>query len=604
MDGIYAVTPLCFGRYRLSGAYGPLYRDDEELALRRKPLAVLWHLVSRPDEVVSKEALLKAVWPRKVISDGGLTVCIREIREVLDDDSRRPRFIQTVHGHGYRFIGRSDPFRSDCVSTAAELVVGRTRELLQLDSLYDLASNGRRQLAFVVGEAGIGKTTLIDAWESRLGANRRLGRGQCSDRAGEAYLPILDALSQLCRGASGANVVAALHQYAPSWLLQLPAQLNDVERAELQLQLRDANAERMQRELADVLEVLSAERPLVLVLEDMHWSDSSTVEALTILARRPQSARLLVIASYRPVEVVIREHSIKSVKQELQLHEQCFEIALGYLDEAAVSAYLAERFSFPAAPTAATEIYQRTEGHPLYMVALADYLEANGGLTGNFDCNQAPLSTQVPTGLQQFIELQTERLSEIELRVLEAASVAGRTFATAAVTAALGMRAEAVEQICEALSKRGLFIADSGLALWPDGTLSGNYTFRHALYPDVLYGLIGSARRARLHRLIGECLEQGFCDQNHTIATTLAQHFEQGRQPNRALKYLQLAVEIAGSRFANREVAQLLRRALAQLATLPASAERARRELELQLALGPALISLEGYAAPEVKRHL
>lgn len=128
--------------------------------------------------------------------------------------------------------------------------------------------------------------------------------------AGEAYLPVLEALGRLCREADGKDVIALLRQQAPTWLVQLPALLNTVELEELQRRTAGMTRERMLRELAEALEVVTRERPLVLVLEDLHWSDVSTLDWLAYVARRQERARLLVIGTYRPVEVLTRDHPL------------------------------------------------------------------------------------------------------------------------------------------------------------------------------------------------------------------------------------------------------------------------------------------------------
>ena len=135
----------------------------------------------------------------------------------------------------------------------------------------------------------------------------------------------------------------------------------------------------MLRELAEALEAFTAAHPLLLVLEDLHWSDASTVEALALLARRRDAARLLVLGTYRPVELILRQHPLKAAKQELQLHGHCADVALGYLPVAAVQAYLAQRGPAAAATAErAAWVHQRTEGHPLFMVHVVEEL-ARGG---------------------------------------------------------------------------------------------------------------------------------------------------------------------------------------------------------------------------------
>ena len=253
--------------------------------------------------------------------------------------------------------------------------MGRETELAISTSWLAKALSGERQIVFVTGEPGIGKTTLVEAFRQRIRelgvrlgvqlatpitiqnsrfpiacipnpAHPWLGRGQCIEHygAGEAYLPMLEALGRLCRDETGNSVITLLRQHAPTWLVQMPALLSPTELEELQRRTAGVTRERMLRELAEALEVITAERPLVLVLEDLHWSDVSTLDLLSMLARRQERARLLIIGTYRPVEVLTRDHPLKGIKQELQLHGQCEELALDFLSEAAVAEYLAMRF--------------------------------------------------------------------------------------------------------------------------------------------------------------------------------------------------------------------------------------------------------------------
>jgi hypothetical protein len=167
---------------------------------------------------------------------------------------------------------------------------------------------------------GVGKTTVVDAFVHQLVPAEALwlGRGQCIEHygAGEAYLPLLEALGELGRAPEGERLVACLRQYAPTWLGHLPALLSPEARAAVQGHGHGATPARMLRELAEALEALAAERPVVLVLEDLHWSDSSTVEALALLARRRHTARLLVLGTYRPGDLILHDHPLKTVKQD------------------------------------------------------------------------------------------------------------------------------------------------------------------------------------------------------------------------------------------------------------------------------------------------
>jgi hypothetical protein len=170
-------------------------------------------------------------------------------------------------------------------------VVGREPELAQLHTYFAKALNGERQIIFVAGEPGIGKTTLVETFLTRLadehGHELWLGQGQCIEHygAGEAYMPLLEALGRLGRGAGGQRLIELLSQQAPTWLAQMPALLTAPELERLQRQTQGGTRERMLRELAEAVEQLAAERPLVLWLEDLHWSDTSTLDWLAFVAR-------------------------------------------------------------------------------------------------------------------------------------------------------------------------------------------------------------------------------------------------------------------------------------------------------------------------------
>ena len=385
-----------FGPFRLDPVNEQLWRGEEEVFLRRKTFEVLRHLVEHSGQLVTKAALLDAIWPEVVVSDSMPTICVGELRKALGDEAKTPQFIETVHGRGYRFISKTTSAAAELAPEpqlprreSAPIVVGREVELARLQNRLEQAVDGCRQVVFVAGEAGIGKTALIRTFlDSIVKANPtvRIGRGQCVQQYGEAepYMPMVDALTRLSREAGGKRLVAILERFAPAWLAQIPTLIDVEDRASLQAEALGATQRRMLREMAEALEAMAADTLLVLVFEDLHWSDYSTLELIEAVARRSEPARLLVLATYRPAEMRRGDHPLRVMKEELELHGHCQELRLSTLGEKHVAGYLAKRFSdLPLSRSAhlASSIHKRSEGNPLFMVNIVDFLLEAGSLS-------------------------------------------------------------------------------------------------------------------------------------------------------------------------------------------------------------------------------
>jgi predicted ATPase/DNA-binding winged helix-turn-helix (wHTH) protein len=619
---------IIFAPFCLDRANQCLWRDSQAIKLRPKAFAVLDYLLRRPGQLVTKEELLNAIWPETFVGEAVLKVAIRQIREALGDDPKSPRFIETAHRRGYRFIGQitegeqaqaadqvvggnnSDSGSPLRAADSPPGVVGRGEALSQMRGWLERMLGGERQIVFVTGEAGIGKTSLVDAFARSIASNRsiRIGRGQCLEHYGtsEAYLPVLEAIGRLCR--EQLQVVDVLRAHAPMWLLQMPSLVSASDREMLSREVLGATRERMLREMGEALEALATDLPLVLILEDLHWSDYSTLDLISYLARQRQAAQLMLIGTYRPVELIVSRHPLKAVKRELLAKQLCEELPLEYLSREAVAEYLSVRFPanrFPA--QLARLIYERTEGNPLFMVNAVDYLAAEGLIgesEGGWELVVAieKFELGVPDSIKQMIEKQVDHLGAEEQRTLEAASVAGAEFSTLAVVAGLGEDRAAVETRCEGLALRRQFLQDRGVQELPDGEAVARYGFIHALYQNVLYERISATRRIQLHRRIAERGEEVYGERAGEIAAELAMHFERGSDHKRAVKYLQQAADNDIRRFAYQEAVGLARRGLELLWRLPDTAERAQQELCMHLTLGVPLIATEGYAAPEVGR--
>ena len=615
-----------FAPFSFDQANECLWRGAQEIKLRPKAFAVLDYLIGRPGQLVTKDELLNAVWPGTFVGEAVLKVAIRQIREALDDDSASPRFVETAHRRGYRFIGPiSEPtaphpkagknrtgdahsHSQQRVSDSHSKVVGRDYALSRMQVWIERMLGRERQIVFVTGEAGIGKTALVDTFVHSIASHPsiRIVRGQCLEQYGtsEAYLPVFEAIGRLCR--EHPQVVEVLRAHAPMWLLHLPSVVSVSERELLSRQVVGATRERMLREMGDALEVLTADMPLVLILEDLHWSDYSTLDLISYLARRRHPAQLMLIGTYRPVELIVTGHPLKTVKRELMASQQCEEMPLEYLSRDAVGQYLSVRFPvnrFP--PMLASLIHERTEGNPLFMINAVDYLLAEGSIVDQQDHWQLIAGIEnvdvgVPDSIKQMIEKQVDHLSAVDQRTLEVASVVGTEFSTLALAAGLGEDRASVEACCHELARQRQFIKDSGVQILPNGESIHRYGFIHALYQNVLYERISSSKRVHFHRRIGEQAESLYGERARDVAAELAMHFERGANFIQAARYLQHAAENDIRRFAYHDAVGLARRGLELLEKIPDTRERAELELGMQLTLGMPLIATEGYAAPAV----
>jgi DNA-binding winged helix-turn-helix (wHTH) protein/tetratricopeptide (TPR) repeat protein len=592
---------LAFGQFRLDRANALLWRGQDRVLLAPKPFEVLCCLIGRPGELVTKDELLDAVWSDLHVSESSLTVAMNALRSALGDDRQAPNYIETVTRRGYRFIASVTAVRSssaekpieeeasvseDMADQRRSWRVGRAVPLEILESVLQQVQAGRRQVVFVTGEAGIGKTTFVQMAMERM-EQRGMGalHSGCTELFGthEAFLPLIEALHELCRGADGPSLLTSLRDHAPTWLAQMPGFLREEDRAAFQQEVFGATRERMLREFSDLMESLAAKRPWVIILEDLHWSDLATVDALSRIARRDRKAAMLVLATYRPMDVAAGGHPIRTVHQDLQIHGRCTELPLDRLTRAEVEHYLALRFGSAGLAKGLVErVFARTSGQPLFVVSLVDHLIAQRAIVevdGQWllGTEEAIPQDSMPRDLREMIMRQIDHLTAEERGLLEIASAAGTDFPALLVAGAMNRNILEVEQLCEELARTGRVVASAGMTEWPNAAVSGCYAFQHALYQEVLYQRLAPARRVDTHRRVGESLERGYGARAPEVASVLALHFELGHDFPKAVRYLGLAAESSARRFSTREAASYLTRALGLVAHLPADVQAPTR---------------------------
>ena len=552
---------------------------------------------------------------------------IQELRTVLHDNPRHPRFIETVPRRGYRWIApialqagtQSNVTVSEIAAPLAPThCVGRAATVAHLQQSYQRALEGTRQVTFISGDVGIGKTTVVQEFLKQLRSRVScwVGIGQCVEYYGgeESYLPIREVLGRLAQRAEGDRFVRVLRRFAPGWLAQLSFATDPAERDWPHRELQNATPHRLLVQFTEAVEAFCVDEPLILVFEDLQWSDLSTIDVFSMLANRTDPARLFLLLTYRTGTLAKNSVAVERLITELALHQRCERIHLPPLSEPEVCEYLERRWPVNAlSPSRVRELarvlYARTEGNPLFLVNVVNYLVAKTNLLKEAHAeNPVPSgidSTEVvPASLRVIVERQIAALSVDEQKILHVASVAGVEFSTTEVAAGVGHAQERVETICRSLTRqhRGGWFIPSGPGRQPHGARAEYYRFSHAFYQNVIYDSLSTVFAAQTHLRIRTWLEAASSEQILDLALALAHHFEKGHNCEAALRHLLNIVTITLACHAYQEVVALATKGGSLLGEISNPRVRSQHELALRMALGVALVTTKGYTAPEVRQ--
>lgn len=333
----------------------------------------------------------------------------------------------------------------------------------------------------------------------------------------------------------------------------------------------------------------------------------STIELLAYLATKFDQARLLVLATYRPSELLVGKHPFLSVKLDLEARGLGRELPVPFLTQEHVERYLALEFPhhrFPA--TFPALIHARTEGSPLFMVDVLPYLCDRGVLVqedGGWTLTQVvpEIERELPASVRSMIERKIDQLADADRRLLVGASVQGYEFDAAVVAEALDLDVAEVEERLQQLDRVHAFVRRIGEREFPDRTLTVRYRFVHQLYQNALYAALTPTRRATVSGRVAQALIGHHGETAPAVANDVAVLCEAARDFARASQYFQLAAQNAARVLAYHEAVVLAQRGLQLLSAVPESLARARQELDLQATLGPAFMATKGIAAPEVE---
>jgi predicted ATPase len=499
-------------------------------------------------------------------------------------------------------------------SRSSRAVVGRDLEMDALLHEFERAERGKGRVVLLSAEAGLGKTTILDAFIKLLedrGEVVRVGRGRCSERlaGAEAYLPVLEVLDSLQHSEKHGSLSRLLRALAPSWYVQItPLPENDSSAARLAADVAVGSQERLKREIGALLEEVTRIHPVVLCFDDVHWADPSTTDLIGYLARRMDNMRLLIIATCRPSVLAQTKHAFLPMKLDLVSRGACREISPGHFDEAAINRYLALQFPDHSFPRGfAGVIHQRTEGHPLFVVDLLRDLRRRQVLKqqdGKWIITEdlSALTRELPESVRSLVQRKIDALDDGDRRLLGTASVQGVDFDTALLSAVLERTEDDIEDALERLEREHALVRFVDEHETDNRQLTLRYRFAHHIYHNAFDTSLRATRRAALSRAIARQLVGRLGGQPCDCAAQIALLFESARDNVRAAEYWNQAAQAAARLYAHDETERLARRGLELLRNEPDSPAKSAAELGLQMTYGLCMKTSRGYAVAEVGR--
>lgn len=517
--------------------------------------------------------------------------------------------------------------------------VSRESELDRLSGMLERALAAGPTIGFVTGEAGSGKTALLTAFTSAAQARNAeivFAVGDCNAQTGvgDPYLPFREVLAQLTGDVEGklgdgrisgdnASRLSRMLEVTGRALVEHAPDLIDIlvpggalltrlgQRAAHRLpwarRLSEISAGRVARGAAaeglelshvfqqctDLLRAISADRPIVLVLDDLHWVDPASAALLFHLARRLEGDRVLLLGAFRPGDVALgrggERHPLEPVLTELKRYHGDILVRLGEDDsdgrrfvDALVDAETPGMDS-----DFREELFRHTGGHPLFCVELLRHLKESGGVrmdgAGRWRAAGPVDWDALPARVEGLIQERAQRLEPEQRELLAVASVAGEEFTAEVVSGPVSREPrDVIRELSGPLEKRHGMVRALGLRR-ANGSRLAVYRFRHNLFQTWFYQQLDPIERAYLHEEIGRSLESLYASSPEEVAVQLAWHFVQADQTEPALRYLLMAADRARATFANEEAglryseaARLLQAAGAELDDALARDARAR----------------------------
>ncbi|MBK1879869.1 AAA family ATPase [Pelagicoccus mobilis] len=493
----------------------------------------------------------------------------------------------------HRKLMRDEPLEtkrksSTNVANEPELPLqGRLAEWETLKQAWAEAESGRAHLIVLVGEAGIGKSRLAEELFVELA---REGVATCKTRSYSAEGRL--AYAPVCQWMRSSVLKPSLSEVEPVWLTEIARVMPEIRSEFPDLPESSAEQGNWQRHLLfEALSrvILAKDEPLMLLLDDMQWTDQESLEWLRYLLRFAPRGRFLITGTIREEELA-QDHPLRHLMLELRRDGQLSEILLGPLSREEASDIAAGVAGRELSAREASQLYEATEGNPLFVVE-----SVRAGLRGekgaSLDSYEGLDLVTVPPKVHAVFATRLAQLSGEALEFSRIAAVFGRAFTIEMLLDVSGAEEEETIRLLDELwEKRIIREQEAGL-----------YDFTHDKLREVTYEQISTPKRRMLHRKSSDVLEKFFADDLNSVSAQLASHYEEAGQVSKAIVAYQNAGRLAKELNASREAIRLFEKALALLKTLPSSRERLELELDLNMDLGTCQVSEYGYHAPGVQ---
>ena len=484
--------------------------------------------------------------------------------EVTPDGAVEALYLELRNGSAKRAATAQD--RVPVVDSA---FVGRDREWIQLNEAWKTARRGQAHLVVVTGEPGIGKSRLAIELRRRVQAE---GHVVASTRGYEAagrlpWGPVVDLLRS---EPLGSHIDSLETTWKAELARLLPERLDSVRRA-----TDPSTAVAQRHRLFDAVgrAIVSTDRPRLLIIDDLQWCDTETIELIGFIVRTKRTAPILIVGTLRPAEIS-EDHPLVALLDSLERDQAVTTIPLERLDEAATTALAARLHGEePIHPKLASRLWSESEGNPLFIIEVlrAGVSSGEGVLT--------------PT-MRAVLRARLNQLTDGARRLAEMAAVYGRPFSIDLMASATRTDEQEVVDYVDELWRRRI-IRDQGF----------RYDFSHDKLRAAAVELVNPARRRQLHRAIAEAIAAAHRDAAAAVSAQLAAHYDQAGMIEPAIDAYRVAGAQAAALSALEESVSMFRRALSLLAELPNSDARGALELEIRIALGAPLVALEGYGS-------